>query len=67
MRHVELFEAYNKSKNYVMIHFKDKKPIKKNYDTCMKAFYDYEDDGCTYVELFNSLGTKISSYPKKKE
>jgi hypothetical protein len=51
-----------KSKNYAMIYLKDKKPLKKHYETSAKAFFDHEDKGCTHVELFNEYGVKLSSY-----
>lgn len=49
------------TKNYVMIYFRDKKPIKRAYDTASKAFYDFEEKGCVLVELFNSRGTLMAS------
>ena len=49
------------TKNYALIYFRDKKPLKKAYDTASKAFYDYEDKGCVFVELFNVRGTLLSS------
>ena len=54
------------SKNYAIIHFADKKPIKKRYDSAYKAFIDYEEMGCVYAELFNEKGIRLSSYPKDK-
>jgi len=53
------------SKKYAVIHFKDKKSIKKKYDSSYKAFSDYENQGVDYVELFNERGDLLSSYPKK--
>jgi len=52
-----------KSKNYTIIYFKDKKPIKKYYDSVIDAFDDYEHQGCIYVELFKKFGIKLASYP----
>jgi hypothetical protein len=49
------------TKNYALIYFRDKKPLKKPYDTVSKAFYDYEDKGCVLVELFNERGTLLAS------
>ena len=54
-------------KSYAMIYFNDRKPLKKYYDTCMKAFYDYESQGCISVELFDYRGIKLSSYKKPVE
>lgn len=51
----------NKTKNYALIHFGNKKPIKKAYDTVSKAFYDYEDKGCVLVELFDEKGRLLAS------
>lgn len=48
------------TKNYALIYFRDKKPLKKPYDTASKAFYDYEDRGCVLVELFNERGTLLT-------
>ena len=48
-------------KTYALIYFRDKKPIKKAYETASKAFYDYEEKGCILVELFNERGTLIAS------
>lgn len=55
------------SKKYAMIYFRNKKPLKKNYETSTKAFFDYEDKGCIYVELFNENGVRLSSYPNPKK
>ena len=49
------------TKNYAMIHFNNKKPIKRAYDTASKAFYDFEEKGCILVELFNHNGILIAS------
>ena len=49
------------TKNYALIYFRDKKPLKKPYDTASKALYDYEDKGCVLVELFNERGTLLAS------
>jgi hypothetical protein len=49
---------------YVLIHFTDRKPIKKHYDSAFKAFYEHEDKGCVLVELYNHNGIKLSSYKK---
>lgn len=49
------------TKNYALIYFSGKKPIKKAYDTVSKAFNDYEEKGCVLVELFNERGTLIAS------
>jgi hypothetical protein len=49
------------TKNYALIYFRNKKPLKKAYDTASKAFYDHEDKGCVLVELFNQRGTLLSS------
>lgn len=61
---------YNKNKvmapvkkSYAIIYFGDKKPLKRYYETSAKAFYDYREMGCTFVELFNGKGVKISSFP----
>lgn len=54
------------TKKYAMIHFIDKKPIKRNYETSTKAFNDYEDQGCIFIELFNANGVKVSSYKNPK-
>lgn len=51
-------------KKYVLIYFKDRKPVRKHYDTSSKAYYDYQERGCIFVELFNESGVKLSSYPK---
>jgi hypothetical protein len=51
------------SKNYAMIYFKDKKPLKKTYESVTMAFYDYENKGCIYIELFTPYGVKLASYP----
>jgi hypothetical protein len=48
------------TKNHAVIYFRDKKPIKKAYDTVSKAFNDYEEKGCILVELFNERGTLIA-------
>ena len=50
-----------RNKNYALIYFRDKRPIKKAYDTASKAFYDYEDMGCVLVELFNERGNLLAS------
>lgn len=47
-----------------IIYFDSGKKIKKNYETCMKAFFDYENKGCILVELFNKNGLLISKYKK---
>ncbi len=49
------------AKHYALIYFRDKKPLKKAYETASKAFYDYEDKGCVLVELFNEKGALVSS------
>lgn len=49
--------------SYALIHFPDKKPLKKSYDTCTKAYFDYESKGCTFVELFDARGVLLASYP----
>lgn len=49
-------------KNYVLIYFKNKKPIKRIYNTSSKAFFDYQLKGCIYTELFDFKGIKISSF-----
>lgn len=49
------------TKNYALIYFRDKKPLKKPYDTVSSALYDYEDKGCVLVELFNGRGTLLAS------
>ena len=54
------------TKNYALIYFRDKKPLKKPYDTASKAFYDYEDKGCVLVELFNERGTLLVRKPSAK-
>ena len=54
-------------KNYALIYFADKKPIKKNYETASKAFFDYEEMGSTYAELYDAKGIFKSSFPKKIE
>lgn len=59
--------AKKASKKYAIIYFRDKKPLKKNYETSTKAFNDYEDKGCIFVELFNENGVKVSSYPNPKK
>jgi len=51
------------SGNYAIIYFMDRKPLKKKYDTSTKAFSDWEEQGCVYVELFNKIGRKLSSFP----
>ena len=51
-----------KKKKYAMIYFRDKKPLKKHYETSVKAFFDYEEQGAIFVELFNEYGVKLSSY-----
>ena len=48
-------------KTYALIHFKNKKPIKRNYSTASAAFYDFEEKGCTLVELFDHRGILLSS------
>jgi hypothetical protein len=48
------------TKNYAIIYFENKKPIKRTYDTVSQAFYEYEAKGCVLVELFNR-GTLIAS------
>jgi len=53
-------------KTYALIHFSDKKPIKKRYDSSVKAFSDYEEQGSIYAELFNGNGVLLSTYPKKE-
>ncbi len=45
---------------YAIIHFKDRKPLKKKYATASKAFYDHEDKGCVLVELFNANGLLLA-------
>ena len=55
-----------KKKKYAIIHFENKKSIKKNYETCTRAFHDYEDQGCVFVELLNSNGMRLASFPNKK-
>lgn len=50
------------SKKYALIHLSNGKTLKKNYDSCMKAFYEHEQIGCLSVELFNQNGILISSY-----
>ena len=49
------------TKNYVLIHYKNKRPLKKYYDTASKAFFDHDD--CIYVELFNKNGVRLASFP----
>ena len=53
--------AVKREKTYATIYFRDKKPIKKAYETASRAFYDYEEEGCVLVELFNERGTLIAS------
>ena len=53
--------AVKREKTYAIIYFRDKKPIKKAYETASRAFYDYEEEGCVLVELFNERGTLIAS------
>lgn len=55
----------NKNKQYAIIHFEGKKPLKRTYNSCVKAFWDYEHMGCSFVELFNANGIRLSSYPNK--
>jgi hypothetical protein len=70
-----LFDLLNKKmakgggveKYYAIIHFANKKPIKRRYHSVYKAFSDYEDQGSTYAELFNENGRLISAYPVKPE
>ncbi len=50
-----------KTKKYAKIHFLDKKPITKAYETASKAFYDYQNEGCVLVELFDSNGLILAS------
>ena len=54
------------SKNYAVIHFADKKWIKKRYDSSYKAFSDYEYMGSIYAELFNEKGNLLSVFPIPK-
>ncbi len=60
-------KSSKKGKEYAMIYFRDKKPLKKSYESSVRAFNDYEDKGCIFVELFNENGTKLSSYPNPKK
>jgi hypothetical protein len=53
-------------KSYAVIHFKDKKSIKKNYNTSYGAFCDHKDQGCVFAELFDERGVRISSYPSSE-
>ncbi len=53
-----------KNKTYALIYFRYKKPLKKSYDSCMRAFYDYEERGCVYVELYTEYGMRLCSYPE---
>ncbi len=53
-------------KTYALIHFKDRKPIKRRYDSVVKAYYDYENEGCTHTELFNRFGQRIISFKKRE-
>ena len=48
------------TKNYALIYFRDKKPLKKPYDTASEAFSDYEGKGCVLVELFNERGNLLA-------
>lgn len=50
-------------KPYVLIYFRGKKRLKRQYDTASGAFFDYEDYGCFYAELFDERGIKLSAYP----
>ena len=54
-----------KINTYTLIYFQNKKPLKKRYDTSVKAFNEYQDKGCIFVELFNENNIRISSYPNK--
>ena len=58
---LNILNMERKPKNYALIYFRDKKPLKKPYDTASKAFNDYEDKGCVLVELFNERGTLLAS------
>lgn len=49
------------TKNYAIIYFKNRKSIKKPFDTASRAFYEYEEKGCISVELFNERGILLSS------
>jgi len=48
-------------KNFALIHFQDKKPLKRRYETATKAMYDYLNKGCILVELYNERGILLSS------
>jgi hypothetical protein len=52
-------------KNYAIIYFADKKPLKKLYDSAYKAFSDYENKGSLYAELYNENDVRLASFPKK--
>lgn len=56
-----------KTKNYALIYFNDKKPLKKRYDTVSEAAYDYESEGCILVELFNEWGVLLGSINNVKQ
>ena len=49
---------------YAIIYFEWKKPIKKKYNTAVKAFYDHEEKGCILTELYNEHGIRLSSMKK---
>ncbi len=46
---------------YALIYFRDKKTLKRRYDTAAKAFYDFEDQGCYLVELFDERNIRLSA------
>jgi hypothetical protein len=52
-------------KTFALIHFQDRKPLKKRYETASKAMYDHLDMGCILVELYNEKGNLLSSWKKK--
>jgi hypothetical protein len=54
----------NKIRKYALIYIEGKKPIKKQYDSCMSAFYDYENLGCIKTELYNIKGILLAFYTK---
>jgi len=56
--------ATNK-KGYAIIHLNNGKQIKKSgYESCSKAFYDYEHKGAVWAEVYNEKGQRLASTRK---
>lgn len=52
-------------KGYAIIHLSNGKQIKKSgYESCSKAFYDYEHKGAVWAEVYNERNQRLASTKK---